>query len=39
VTRPTVNRALKREEARGSVRLARGGIVVLDRERLATRLT
>lgn len=39
VTRPTVNRALKREEARGSVRLARGGIVVLDRQRLSTRLT
>jgi len=38
VTRPTVNRALKREEAGGSVRLARGGIVVVDRQRLAARL-
>lgn len=36
-SRATVNRVLREEEARGTVRLARGRTVVLDREALARR--
>jgi CRP-like cAMP-binding protein len=35
VTRPTVNRVLKKEEDRGTLRVARGSIVILDRARLS----
>jgi CRP-like cAMP-binding protein len=38
VTRPTVNRVLRKEEQRGSLQLARGSIRVIDKERLASRL-
>jgi CRP/FNR family cyclic AMP-dependent transcriptional regulator len=37
VTRPTVNRVLKKEEKRGTLRLARGTITVTDKARLAGR--
>ena len=37
VTRPTVNRVLKKEERHGTVRLSRGSIVVTDLSRLAER--
>jgi CRP-like cAMP-binding protein len=37
VTRPTVNRVLKKEERRGTLRISRGSITVADKERLATR--
>jgi CRP/FNR family cyclic AMP-dependent transcriptional regulator len=37
VTRPTVNRVLKEEERRGTVRLSRGSITVTDLERVAGR--
>ena len=37
VTRPTVNRVLKKEEHRGILLLSRGAITVLDPARLATR--
>ncbi len=37
VTRPTVNRVLKKEEGRGTLRLSRGSITITDRERLAQR--
>ncbi len=37
VTRPTVNRVLKSEQGRGTLRVSRGGITVLDRDRLAER--
>jgi CRP-like cAMP-binding protein len=37
VTRPTVNRVLKKEEARGTLKVSRGGLTVLDRQRLASR--
>jgi CRP-like cAMP-binding protein len=37
VTRPTVNRVLKKEEMRGTLRLSRGSITVIDRESLAAR--
>ena len=36
-TRPTANRVLREEQDRGTVRLTRGGISVLDAERLAKR--
>ncbi len=36
-SRATVNRVLREEEARGTVRLARGRTVVIDREGLARR--
>jgi CRP/FNR family transcriptional regulator, cyclic AMP receptor protein len=39
VTRPTANRVLKKEEQRGSVRLSRGTITVLDRAILSRRAT
>jgi CRP-like cAMP-binding protein len=35
VTRPTANRVLKKEEQRGTLRLSRGSITILDRSRLA----
>jgi CRP/FNR family transcriptional regulator, cyclic AMP receptor protein len=35
VTRPTVNRVLKKEEDRGTLRVARGSIVILDQARLS----
>jgi CRP-like cAMP-binding protein len=37
VTRPTVNRVLKKEERRGTLRLARGSIAVADPDRLSNR--
>jgi CRP/FNR family transcriptional regulator, cyclic AMP receptor protein len=37
VTRPTVNRVLKKEEQRGTIRLSRGSITILDRGRLSAR--
>src|SRR5439155_18498421 len=37
VTRPTVNRVLKKEEQRGTLRLSRGAITVIDRAGLAAR--
>jgi len=37
VTRPTVNRVLKEEERRGTLRLSRGSITVTDLERVAGR--
>ena len=37
VTRPTVNRILKKEQERGTIKLSRGAITVTDRERLAER--
>jgi len=37
VTRPTVNRVLKKEEQRGTLRLSRGTITIMDRGRLAAR--
>ena len=36
-TRPTANRVLREEEERGTVRLTRGGVAVVDADRLATR--
>jgi CRP/FNR family cyclic AMP-dependent transcriptional regulator len=39
VTRPTVNRVLKKEEMRGTLRLSRGSITIIDREGLAARTT
>jgi CRP/FNR family transcriptional regulator, cyclic AMP receptor protein len=36
-TRPTANRVLREEEERGTVELSRGQVMVLDRQRLATR--
>jgi CRP/FNR family transcriptional regulator, cyclic AMP receptor protein len=39
VTRPTVNRVLKKEEGRGMLRLSRGSITIVDPARLATRTT
>ena len=38
VARPTVNRVLKREERRGTIRLSRGTITVLDVQALAPKL-
>ncbi len=35
VTRPTVNRVLKKEEQRGTLRLSRGAIMITDPQRLA----
>jgi CRP/FNR family transcriptional regulator, cyclic AMP receptor protein len=37
VTRPTVNRVLRREQQRGTIRLSRRSIVVVDRDRLRER--
>ena len=37
VTRPTVNRVLKKEEARGTLKLSRGSLTILDRQSLAAR--
>jgi CRP-like cAMP-binding protein len=39
VTRPTANRVLKKEEMRGTLRLSRGAITVIDQARLADRAT
>jgi CRP/FNR family transcriptional regulator, cyclic AMP receptor protein len=36
-TRPTANRVLRQEEERGTVKLSRGQVIVLDRARLAKR--
>jgi hypothetical protein len=36
-TRPTANRVLRQEKERGTVKLSRGQVVVLDRQRLAER--
>jgi CRP/FNR family transcriptional regulator, cyclic AMP receptor protein len=36
-TRPTANRVLRQEEERGTVELSRGQVMVLDRQRLASR--
>jgi CRP/FNR family cyclic AMP-dependent transcriptional regulator len=38
VTRPTVNRVLKKEERRGTVRISRGSIAVTTKEGLAARV-
>jgi CRP-like cAMP-binding protein len=38
VTRPTVNRVLRKEQQAGTIRLSRGRIIVIDRERLASRV-
>jgi len=37
VTRPTVNRVLKKEEGRGTLRISRGSVTITDRERLVAR--
>jgi CRP/FNR family transcriptional regulator, cyclic AMP receptor protein len=37
VTRPTVNRVLKKEESRGTLRLSRGTITIIDRALLTSR--
>src|SRR5204863_5361009 len=37
VTRPTVNRVLKREEKRGTVKLSRGTVTVTDKDSLSSR--
>jgi CRP/FNR family transcriptional regulator, cyclic AMP receptor protein len=39
VTRPTVNRVLRKEQSSGTIRLSRGTITVIDRERLAGRVS
>jgi CRP/FNR family cyclic AMP-dependent transcriptional regulator len=38
VTRPTVNRVLKKEQDRGTIKLSRGSITVTDKARLAERV-
>jgi CRP/FNR family transcriptional regulator, cyclic AMP receptor protein len=37
-TRPTVNRVLRKEDARGTIKLSRGAITILDLERLSGRI-
>jgi CRP/FNR family transcriptional regulator, cyclic AMP receptor protein len=37
-TRPTVNRVLRKEDARGTIKLSRGAITIIDVERLRSRI-